>query len=261
MKKLITLSLLFLSPAAAFGADLPGKAPFVNPQLSASTGAADWSGFYAGVNVGAGFGDMNVSLAGFQAIPNLAINDTKLARSGALGGVQAGYGVQSGNLVYGVEADIDLGALRGTLGTTGVFTTTDPLSGLTGQTSLNAKVESRINALSTLRARVGYAFDNVLIYGTGGYATAHHDGKGSLSASDAPVAGAGLTAAAGTSLGSASIHEWVHGWTLGAGAEYAFTRNVGLKVEYLHAQFNNKIAGQSVSHSLNLVRTGVNYRF
>jgi len=262
MKKLITLSLLSLSPAAAFGADLMGKAPSVIRQPPATAAVSDSSGFYIGVNVGAGFGDVSASAAAVQAVSNSAVNDTRMTRSGGLGGVQAGFAVQSGSPVYGVEADIDLGSLRGSLDTSGVATTTDATSGLTGQTSINARLETRINALGTLRGRVGYAFDNVLVYGTGGYATAHHDGKGWLSTSGVPVvAGAALTPAAGTPLGSASVHEWVHGWTLGAGAEYAFTRNVGLKVEYLYAQLNNRIAGQSVSHSLNLVRTGVNYRF
>ncbi len=262
MKKLITLSLLFMSPAAAFGADLLGKPPSVIRQPALTAAPLDSSGFYLGVNFGAGFGDLSTSGAALLANPNASVDVSKVNRSGALGGVQAGYAVQSDSLVYGVEADMDFGALRGTLNMNGqvstpaVFPTT-----LASQTGYNARLESRINALGTLRGRIGYAFDNVLIYGTGGYATAHHNGKVSLAATGVPLSGTPFTPSADTSLGTARVHEWLHGWTLGVGAEYAFTRNVGLKVEYLYAQFNNKVAGQSVAHSVNLVRSGVNYRF
>jgi len=262
MKKLITLSLLCLSSGAAFGADLLGKPPSVIRQPMATAPASDSSGFYAGVNFGAGFGDLSTSGAAALANPNASLDVIKLNRAGALGGVQAGYAVQSDSLVYGVEADIDFGALRGSLNANGqVSTPAVPPTTLASQTAYSGLIESRINALGTLRGRIGYAFDNVLIYGTGGYATAHHNGKVTLAATGVALSGASLTSSTGTDLGSASVREWLHGWTLGAGAEYAFTRNVGLKVEYLYAQFNNKIAGQTVSHSVNLLRTGVNYRF
>ena len=262
MKKLIPLSLLFISPAAAFGADLLGKPPSIIRSPMASEPVSDSSGFYAGVNLGAGFGDVNTRGAALLANPNAGADVSKLNRTGGLGGVQAGFAMQSGSLVYGVEAEMDFGALRGALNMNGqVSTPAVPPTTLATQTAYRARFESRLNALGALRGRVGYAFDNLLIYGAGGFATAHHDGKVSLAATGVPLSGTPLTPSPGTSLGTASVHEWLHGWTLGAGAEYAFTRNVGLKAEYLYAQFNNKVAGQSVVHSVNLVRTGVNYRF
>ena len=112
MKKLITLSLLSLSPAAAFGADLMGKAPSVIRQPPATAAVSDSSGFYIGVNVGAGFGDVSASAAAVQAVSNSAVNDTRMTRSGGLGGVQAGFAVQSGSLVYGVEPFIGLRRYR-----------------------------------------------------------------------------------------------------------------------------------------------------
>jgi outer membrane immunogenic protein len=262
MKTLITFSLILLSPAAAFGADLLGKSPGVLRAPSASTAPSNSTGFYVGLNVGGGFGNVDISGLANQANANSTIVDTRLTRSGPLGGVQAGFSAQSGPLVYGVEADMDFGALRGTLSTTGLVTTpgATPTASPT-RTSFNGKVESRFNSLGTLRARVGYAFDNVLVYGTGGYATAHHDAKATLEADGVPQLGTSPTPAAGISLGSVSVHQWVNGWTLGAGSELAFSPNVSLKLEYLYAQVSNKVAGQNLTHSLNLVRTGVNYRF
>ena len=261
MKKFIACSLIFLCPAAAFGADLLGKAPAGLRQPSAAA-ATDSSGFYAGVNAAGGFGDVNISAMANQANANATIRDTRLTRAGPLGGVQAGFAVQSGPVVYGVEADMDFGALRGTLSTHGVATNPAVGGAAASRASFDAKVESRFNALGTLRGRVGYAFDNVLIYGKGGYATAHHDAKASLQADGLAVPGvAGTPPAAGTSLGAITVHQWVHGWTLGAGTELAFSRNMSLKLEYLNAQLSNKVAGQNLSHSLNIVRTGLNYRF
>ena len=261
MKKLIASSVILLCPVAALGADLLGKASSGLRQPSAAA-LSDSSGFYVGLNAGGGFGDVNISAVGNQANANATLNDTRLTRSGPLGGVQAGFAVQSGPVVYGVEADMDFGALRGTLNTHGVATPAVVAAGAASRASFNAKVESRFNALGSLRGRVGYAFDNVLIYGTGGYATAHHDARASLLADGVSVPGViGTPPAAGTSLGAVTVHQWVHGWTLGAGGELAFSRNVSLKLEYLYAQVGNKVAGQNLSHSLNLVRTGVNYRF
>ena len=252
MKGTVSACLVILSCGSALGADLLRKGPAIitGPSALSSEPASNWSGFYLGANASGG-----MSYVGSQTLAEIAdqrLVSTKLDidRKGAMGGLQAGFALQSGAIVYGIEGDIGFGALRGSLNVA------------TPDGSTTAHLKSSITSLGTVRGRVGYAFDNVLVYGTGGYATAHHDGKGWLSTSGVPVvAGAALTPAAGTPLGSASVHEWVHGWTLGAGAEYAFTRNVGLKVEYLYAQLNNRIAGQSVSHSLNLVRTGVNYRF
>ena len=258
MKTLIAFSLILLSPAAAFGADLLGKSPGGLRAPSASTAPSNSTGFYVGVNAGGGFGNVDISGLANQAVVNSTIVDTRLTRSGPLGGVQAGFSAQSGPLVYGVEADMDFGALRGTLSTTGLVTT--PGASPT-RTSFKGKVESRFNSLGTLRARVGYAFDNVLVYGTGGYATAHHDAKASLAADGVPQLGTPSTPTAGTSLGSLTVHQWVNGWTLGGGSELAFSPNVSLKLEYLYAQVSNKVAGQTLTHSLNLVRTGVNYRF
>ena len=60
-----------------------------------------------------------------------------------------------------------------------------------------------VNWQGSIRGRVGYAFDRVLLYGTGGFALADIDTDGSGGDDDG-----------GT--------EW--GWTLGAGVDYAVTQ-------------------------------------
>ena len=150
--------------------------------------------------------------------------------------LQAGFALQSGAIVYGLEGDIGFGALRGTLNVTA------------SDRSDSVNMKSSITSLGTVRGRVGYAFDDLLIYGTGGFATGYHEAKATVVSTDGTVRVGRLT-------------EWTPGWTLGLGGEYAVMPNVSVKLEYLYAQLNNTILGQSVTHKLNLLRAGVNYRF
>jgi outer membrane immunogenic protein len=85
-----------LSPA--LGADLPyAKAPVV------ATPVYDWSGYYVGVFGGGGLGNHNYNNAnGFAGFANFTAN---YASTGALGGGEVGYNWQTGNYLFGVEAD------------------------------------------------------------------------------------------------------------------------------------------------------------
>ena len=73
--------------------------------------------------------------------------------------------------------------------------------------------------MGTVRGRVGYAFDQVLIYGTGGYAWADNR----------------MTASAlGVSVSDSHFHS---GWTVGAGVEVMFAPKWSVKAEYLYRSF------------------------
>jgi outer membrane immunogenic protein len=95
----------------------------------------------------------------------------------------------------------------------------------------------------TLRARAGVAaWNNFLLYATGG------------------VAFGGLEA----ELNGLSESRSHFGWTIGAGAEYAFNPNWSVKAEYLYLSFadrNYTVTGADHGFDNNLVRFGVNYRF
>ena len=238
MKIAIAASVFVLSCGSTFGADLLRQTPKVisgqTPLSSAPV--SEWSGFYVGANAGAALATVSATALGEITNQTFATSQSKLDQSGPMGGLQAGFALQSGAIVYGLETDIDFGAIRGSIDVTSPD----------GATATH--LQSKLSMLSTLRGRVGYAFDNVLLYGTGGFATAYHQAKANA-----------VTSAGASSAGA--LTEWVPGWTLGLGAEYALTGNVSMKLEYLYAQLDNKILGQSVTHSLNLVRAGVNYRF
>jgi outer membrane immunogenic protein len=80
---------------------------------------------------------------------------------GFVGGAQAGYNFRSGNFVFGIEADASF---------------TD-LDGDTADNGGNDIIEADTDFLASLRARLGVAFDTVLLYGTGGVALGTCDFK------------------------------------------------------------------------------------
>jgi outer membrane immunogenic protein len=167
--------------------------------------AYSWAGPYLGGNLGYAWGSVDN-------------NPTK--PSGFAGGVQAGYNWQQGPWVFGVEGDIQA----------------------TGADDTFAPWKFSNPWFGTVRGRVGYAFNNVLFYGTGGLAF------GELRAETFGVSESHTNA----------------GWTLGAGAEMGFAPNWSAKIEYLYVDLANSnfvTTGVSNGYRFGVVRAGVNYHF
>jgi opacity protein-like surface antigen len=206
-----------------------------------------WSGFYIGVNVGGGLGHGGSDF-GVAGGPVFATVNNRL--SGAIGGVQAGFNWQTGPAVFGVETDFQGSGLKGTL-------TAPCLPGFCGS-PLTASYTQKVPWFGTVRGRVGVASNGWLIYATGGYAYARLD-------TDA-------TASAGPISGSVSLHETRNGWTAGGGIEVALAPGWSAKLEYLYFDFGRTtttwVLGGALpsitddAHfTMNVVRTGLNYRF
>ncbi len=138
---------LLAASGTAFAADMYRKAPVAVP-IEAPISAYNWTGFYAGVNLGGEFLRDSASNAGVRQ---------KLNGATLFGGVQAGYNFQTGPWVFGAETDIGYGHAS--------------KSKAFGANTM--KIEE--GASGTLRARAGYAIDRTLIYGTGGLAWAQFD--------------------------------------------------------------------------------------
>ena len=150
--------------------------------------------------------------------------------SGFYLGINGGGGWGRSN-VFGVESDVDWSGLNGT-GTS---------AGCPGGCSTSE------TWLSTVRGRIGYSFDRVMPYATGGLAV------GDIRASMPGFAG-------GTSTNA--------GWTLGGGVEFALPGNWSAKAEYLRidlGSFNctgcTPTPAGNVSLQENVFRAGVNYHF
>jgi outer membrane immunogenic protein len=213
--------------------------------------AYNWSGFYVGLNAGYSQETANFNVT---PLPQPAAGTppfvNNLSPKGFLGGAQAGYNWQSGSFVFGIEADIAGGNVKGSGATVA----------LPGPFFSN--VSSALDVLSTVRGRVGVAFDRVLFYGTGGLAVgsvrdyANNNGGGNN-----PYIG---------SNNSVRV-----GYAAGGGIEYGVTQNWSAKVEALYYNLGStsfignlsppdptfSIANRVSPHDGYVARLGVNYRF
>jgi outer membrane immunogenic protein len=122
--------------------------------------------------------------------------------------------------------------------------------GLLGAHGFDALKQPKINWDLTARARVGYAYDNWLLYATGGAET---DLTGAFGVNPCVTISVingtpGLLTCSGTNKRV--------GATAGAGVEYGFTPNLNAKIEYRYIA----AASLELSH-INEVLAGVNYRF
>ena len=119
--------------------------------------AYDWSGPYVGLQGGYGWGDTQPTFD-----DGIASELGDVDYEGFVGGIEAGYNWQSGNLVLGVEADGSLSSIDGDF--LELLGDTRPciIAGL-GCTA-------DVDWFATGRLRLGYAMDRVLPFVTGGLA-------------------------------------------------------------------------------------------
>jgi outer membrane immunogenic protein len=239
--------------------------------------ATDWGGFYAGVNVGAGFpssrqstttNDPNGALVDpsgrSQAV--LFPNSLGRTRDDITYGAQAGYNYQVGKWVYGVEGDYTEFGITNHASYSGHFydtTQADP----SYVSHVNGKAEQ--NGLITLRGRVGRDVGGVLLYATGGLALANV--KAGSSFANYNVGGT-------TDYFSGETHGESVGGVVGGGAEFHLTKKISMKLEYLYydlgtVRYNtspnyftsgdNPGVYQSAKYVAdgNLLRVGFNYHF
>src|SRR5882672_741899 len=104
-KTIMAATTAFLIAAPASAADMRPAPLYAAPPLPA------WTGFYIGANAGGGIGnavsDFSVAGATFASVDN--------SLSGAVAGGQLGYNLQTGPMVFGLEADIQFSSAKGTL--------------------------------------------------------------------------------------------------------------------------------------------------
>ncbi|KPF46600.1 outer membrane protein [Rhizobium sp. AAP43] len=117
-------------------------------------------------------------------------------------GLFVGYNKQfSNNVVLGLDGDLDYNWNDEQL------------------TSAMGAVEGKTDWQGSVRGRLGYAADRALIYVAAGYAAAH---------AEASIAGVG------------SATETFHGYTVGAGVDYAVTDRIFGRLDYRYNDFGSK---------------------
>jgi len=226
---LVALAVATPAAAADLGARMPYKAP---PPVAA---VWTWTGFYVGINGGYGWGNSRWDL-----LPG-GLGDGKHSPDGGTIGGQIGYNWQFGNWVVGLEAQGNWADFHGSHNS--------PLFLLPSVTN-----RTKIDAFGLFTGKVGYAFNNVLVYATGGAAVQSVDYDRRFTVG-------------GATISTADETRW--GATVGAGLEYAFTPNISAGVQYNHLFMGRKdISFAPLPNATERVRldsdvfTGrVNYRF
>ena len=205
MKKTIyaAVAVALLASSAALAADIPRGPYYAQP--AATSSVFNWTGAYAGANVGYQWG---------------GVTNNPTNPSGVAGGLQGGYNWQTGQFVFGGEADIQISGAEDTFAP---WKFSNPWFG-------------------TVRARGGFALNNILFYGTVG-----------LAYGDIRAETAGLS----------ETHTSV-GWAGGGGVEVALNPVWTARAEYLYVDLDNRLfnlTGVRNGYWSNLIRFGVNYRF
>ena len=244
---------------SAFAADLPSRrAPPVYappPPIPVFS----WTGLYIGGQVGYQFGRSNAFA--YSALTGGGLAASSSAPRGIVGGGHVGYlfstqsipvlsnvtgafsslpligGLGGAGGVFGIEGDVDGANYRSAYALGGISNyTREPIQG-------------------SVRGRLGFAVDRALFYATGGAAF------GDLR----------NTYVNNFTGGTDQFSHTRVGYTVGAGAEYAFTNNLSLRVEYRYTDYgsftenlsNATLGGVNVRHheTNNRVQVGFSYKF
>jgi outer membrane immunogenic protein len=223
------ISCAMISVAAA--SDLPTRVATKAPTSFSPAPLFTWTGWYAGLTAGYGWGNASFSEVNDNDVDPLSPETGSTFRTrGANIGSTLGYNMQSGAVVYGLETDLNVNWLRGTT------SAADPC----------VSCEVRNPWFGTFRGRLGYAPDMNMYYVTGGLA------YGGVRVQD--------------TFGNDERHNKA-GWTLGAGVEHAFNNRWSAKVEYLYVDLGNTGFGGGFGGGLNtrfnenIVRVGLNAHF
>lgn len=224
-RQAIALATALLVTTPAFAADLGWNGGNGGGSLYSPTSAANWSGFYAGVNGGYGWGTLTRKPVGGV--------ETESNSSGWNLGAQAGYNVDMGGFVLGGEADINWTSIGreedlGALGT--------------------AKVG--MDAYGTVRGRAGVVFGQVMPYATLGVAW----GRGTASVTSPSDV---ITSQSKNHLG------WTAGVGLEAAATDNITIKAEYLYVDLGTQSYSGLPGGNIdaTQRFSVVRAGINYKF
>lgn len=225
-----------LGTALAADLRLPVKAPVVAPVV-----VYNWTGFYAGVNVGYSWGRDNADIVGtattttrtrdFRTAGPTLIADTTVVSApvgfagtgstnvdGFVGGGQIGYNWQfDRSWLFGLEADIQGSGEKGGFAV---------CAGVVGCTVVGT-ADYRLNWFGTVRGRLGVlASDRVLLYITGGLAYGELESSYALGFLGFPT----------SAFGSKTFRA---GYTVGGGIEGVISGNWTWKAEYLFMDLGN----------------------
>jgi outer membrane immunogenic protein len=236
MKKLFLASAAALVTLNAGGSALAADIP-VKVKAPPPIAYYDWSGIYLGLSLGGVWAEVDrfyPRLDLVHLVPQTFTSRNEDAIVGFHGGVQW----QWGPWVIGAEVAYSKG-WRDISGTVSL-SPPEPF------TTLGAY--NKIAGLLTAGPRLGYAWDRLLVFATGGYAGGSIDGQYVCTATGLAVAPGPACGIFGPGLAdlNATGHTWNHGWYAGAGFEYVVHKgslvDVIVGAEYQHFELNSETA-------------------
>jgi len=248
-------------PAAAdhLGATPAGAAPVRAADLPPPppVPVITWTGAYLGGQIGDAWGD-NTSNVAYATPGGLSgVGALVSAAQGVIGGAQAGYNYQIDQWVIGIKGTVDVTNLsrRVALGISDGGAT-DASGNLLGGTLAGIV---RSNVQGSILGRAGFAWDRLLIYGTGGVALGSFSSQLTISGEDA----------AGNFYDDSLYHSTARaGWTAGGGVEYAINNNWSVTAEYRYSDFGHLIdtpafpvAGLSYTANRHLLQNQMQFGF
>lgn len=179
----------------------------------------------------------------------VAVETPAFSWTGVYGGIQGGAGWLDGKFSDGVDSakqDFDGGIIGGFVGYNWQLSN-GFVAGIEGDVDYNFNEESDSGIdvgtdwAGSVRGRVGYAFDRALVYGAAGWTF-----------TNGYVDGAGI-----------DENETFHGWTVGAGVDFAMTDNMFLRGEYRYNDFGDKDIAPGLNADLDqhVVKVGLGVKF
>jgi high affinity Mn2+ porin len=223
------VALASLFGISARAADLIGPVPLQGPSSVAAS--FDWTGAYFGGHVGYSRG------YGRSTLLDPAPTAAGTSFGSLFGGLQFGYNyLLPSRLLVGIEGDISFPNFLD-----------DGI--VTSRTTPIGPVTEKLDFVSTVRGRVGYAFDPWLIYATGGLAWSQ----------------ARFLEDSGLTGNEDKVLRMRAGWALGAGAELAIAPGWTARLEYLYdhlgqasGTFPSGTGYESTTVDLQSLRLGLN---
>jgi outer membrane immunogenic protein len=227
MKRVLLASVGLLTMAlagTAGAADLPRRAAAPVSAPVYMPAVYNWTGFYAGLNGGYGWGN--------SAWVDAAGSTGDFDISGGLVGGTLGYNWQSSQAVFGVETDLAWTNLEGTTSVT-----------------CPAGCKTSNSWLGTARGRLGYAVDRWMPFVSGG--AAFGDIKATL-----PGVGSESDNKVGWTLGAGAEFALAGNWTAKGEYLYVDLGDMNCSIAVCGGAGTTK-----VDFTAHVVRGGLNYRF
>jgi opacity protein-like surface antigen len=214
--------------------------------VAEAQGLGPWNGPYVGAHIGTAWSDTTSTTS--DTVTGAVLGSGTTNTSNPNGGVQAGYDfMMSNRVVLGVVTAVSL------VDSSNTTITSNPAG------TIVSTNKGSTDWSGSVRARLGYAFNNTLMYGTGGWAWSTGSARRTQVAGTAGLAIPGTTETVGVD------HS---GWTLGGGIEYAFMPQWTVFGEYRHTEFGTESITFPVAQRLTkststteALTFGVNYKF